>query len=121
MNLATARAAIATALSALSGVEVRTRPWKGAGKAGDGWVTITRIEPADFKASYATFAVVVILSADEVKAETALEDQATGLIDALTGSNLDPTDVVLEPTVMTVGQSASPLYAAVLTITLEVT
>ncbi len=120
-TLGVARAAIATALSTVSGVDVRARPWKGVGKAGDGWVTITRLVPADFSSCYAIFAAVVILSSDEVKAEAALEDQATALIDAVTASDLDPTDVELEPSVLTVGQASSPLYAAVLTITLEVT
>ena len=119
MNLSAARQALADALSVVSGVDVRPRPFKAAPKAGDGWVVVQRLAPSTFSACSATLAAVVVLSADETKAEELLDAQAVGLVDAVT-SSLNPADVSLEPQAVVVGQTAAPLYAAVLTLTLEV-
>jgi hypothetical protein len=120
-TLAEAREAVATALSTVVGVDVRARPWRSAGKPGDGWVNVTRVVPAGFVGAYATLSAVVILSADDVDAEASLDVLATTLMNAVTGSDLNPADVVLEPATVPVGQSATPLYVLVLTLTLEVT
>lgn len=119
MTLTTARAAIATALSTVSGLDVRARPIKTP-KAGDGWVTITRIVPADFSACLATFTAVVVLGADSAKAEELFESYGVDVIDAVTSSTLNPTDVALEPQALVVGDQASPMYVLALTLSLLV-
>lgn len=119
-TLTQARQALADALSAVPSVTVRPRPGKAVPKPGDGWVTVSRIEPADFLACTATLAAVVVLSADEVKAEDALNDMGVALIDAVTSSSLNTADVQLDPQAIVVGQTASPLYAAVITVSVLV-
>jgi hypothetical protein len=120
-TLSAARTAAAAALDALAGFTVRARPLKAAQKAGDGWIVLGRLVPADFSSSYATLQAVIVLSPDAAKAEQVLEDNATALVNAITSSDLDPTDVSLEPEALIVGETSSPLYAAVLTFTVEVT
>lgn len=120
MSLSTARQALADALSDVEGVTVRPRPSKAAPKPGDGWVTVQRLAPADFTACTATLAAVVVLSADEAKAEESLETLGVALIDAVTDSTLNTADVFLEPQAVVVGQTATPLYAAVITVSVLV-
>lgn len=121
MTLTEARQAVATALSTVAGWNVRPRPLRAAPKAGDGWVVLNRLEPADFTRSTATMTAVLILGADEAKAELRLEQDATALINAITGADdLAPADVALEAISLAVGDTAAPLYGAALTLTLEV-
>jgi hypothetical protein len=120
MSLARVRQALADALIDGAGVSVRARPSKAVPKPGDGWVVVQRLTPADFTSCLATLAVVVVLSADEAKAEESLDTLGVALIDAVTSSTLNTADVSLEPQAVIVGQTASPLYAAVLTVSVLV-
>jgi hypothetical protein len=118
-SLGTARAAVATALSTVSGFTVAARPSRSAPRAGDGWVTVTRIAPSTFTQSAVTMTAVIILGQDETLAETSLETSATALIDALTDS-LNVTDVFMEPQQIILDTNGSPLYVLALTFTMEV-
>lgn len=118
MSLAEARAAVAAALSTVSGLTVRTRP-VATPKVGDGWVVVTRLAPAAFTACAATFTAVVILGADEAAAEGLLETYGVACIDAVT-SRLQAADVSLEAQVLLAGTTSTPLYAIAVTLTLEV-
>jgi hypothetical protein len=120
--LAAAREAVAAALSAVSGYNVRARPFRGHYRAGDGWVTVGRVAPADYTTSAVTLVVVLVLGADELAAESRLEDDAVALVDAVTRGDLDlqTADVALEPASFVVGAPPAPLYGATLTLTTEV-
>jgi hypothetical protein len=118
MDLAATRSAIATALSAVDGYAVSPRPTKSAPRPGDGWVSVSRVAPADFTRCSVTFVVVIVLGPDEVSAEGRLETSAVPLVDAVAA--LLCKDVVLEPSVLMTGTANTPLFAATLTLTMEV-
>jgi hypothetical protein len=120
VNLSSARQGLAAALSTVTGVTVRARPSKAAPKAGDGWVAVQRLAPADFSSCMVTLAAVVVLASDQVKAEETLDTIGVALIDAVTESSIYPADVFLEPETLAVGQTAAPLYAAVVTASMLV-
>jgi hypothetical protein len=121
-TLAEAREDIATALSTIEGYDVRARPFTSAPKPGDGWVTVQRVTPSDFTHSMATLAVVIVLSPDQAQAETALDEDATDLVNTLTIDTacLNPADVSLEAMALVVGNDAAPLYCVTLTLSVEV-
>jgi hypothetical protein len=117
-TLGQTRSDIAAALSTVSGVSVRTRPVTTP-KAGDGWVVVTRLRPSRFAGCAATFTALVVLGADELQAETLLEQYAVPLLDAAT-ETIPCGDVSLEAQTVVVGATAAPLYALALTMTIEV-
>ncbi len=121
MNLADTRTEVATVVSSVNGYTVRSRPFSGAPKAGDGWVILTRLEPSDFRCSTVSLTVVLILGPDEVKAEERLENDAIAWIDALTrAENLNVADVVVEAASVLTGTNNTPLYGATIGLTTEV-
>ena len=117
-DLATTRQAIAAALNAVEGLNVSARP-RTMGRGLDGWVTVGRIEPADFTRSLVTFTAVVLLAPDELAAEQLLEQYAVDAVNAIT-STLNAADVAAEPAALVVGQASTPMYALTITLTLEV-
>jgi hypothetical protein len=119
-TLTTTRDLISEVLSEIDGLTVRPRMPPKAPKPGDGWVTISRMSPADFTASKVTFVTVIVLGADSVSADALLEEWSIDIIDAVTKtSSLYTTDVELEPiTLVTEGGGAT--YALTLTMTTEV-
>jgi hypothetical protein len=119
MTLAEAREALAAVLSTVEGVDVRARPI-GSPVAGDGWVVVQWLVPADFTSCSVTLAAVVVLGADQARADEFLEELAVPLVDAVTSSSLCPADVSLEPRTVVAGQAATPLFVAVITLILEV-
>ena len=121
MDLASARTALAAALSTVSGVTVTARPGRVTSNARDGWVTLSKLAPsAFFDRQSATLSAVVVLGADEVMAEELLDTLAPALLDAAVTSVLAPADVFLNPQMLVTGTTSAPLYALVLTLTIEV-
>lgn len=118
--LAAARTTYAAALSAVTGYDVRPRPFRAAPKAGDGWVVVSRIAPVDYVSSSVTLTAVIVLGADELAAEDRLEEDGVALVDAASLSDLPAADVALEPATLLVGVNSSPLFGVTLAITVEV-
>jgi hypothetical protein len=117
MTVTSARQDVAQTLSGVTNFEVRTRPVLSP-RAYDGWVVLSSIRPSDFRNCYATFTVLLILGSDETKAEQIFDENGTRLIDA--AASLNATDITLESQALVVGNTATPLYALALTMTLEV-
>lgn len=121
MDLAAARTALAAALSVVPGATVSARPGRLAPVAGDGWVTLSRLAPGQFFDRHAaTLSAVVTLGPDEVKAEELLDTLAPALLSAALASTLAPADVSLNPQLLVIGTTSAPLFALVLTLTIEV-
>lgn len=119
MTLTEARTALAAVLSTVDGLAVRARPIPTP-RAGDGWVVVTRLVPADFTSCAATLTAVVILGPDVARAEELLEMYGVAAVDAVTSSDLHAADVSLEAQALIAGSPATPLYAFVLSVTLPV-
>lgn len=121
-GIGAAREAVAAALSQLDGLSVRARPFKGPAKPGDGWVTIGRVEPAEWLTTNAvTLVAAIVFGHDELRAEERLEDSAAELVAAVSElDDLATSGVMLEPVTLVVGQDGRPLYGAALTLTVEV-
>lgn len=120
MNLTQARQAVADALSAIDGLNFRPHPTVAQPRTGDGWVVVTRLEPADFAATTATLTAVVILGADEAKAEQLVDDLGVPMLAAVTKApDLNPADASLVQQALVAGPTGT-LYALALTLTLEV-
>ena len=120
MTLTEARQGLADVLSTVEGLDVRARPTVLTPRAGDGWVVVTRLVPADFTSCAATLTAVVILGPEVARAEELLEMYGVAAVDAMTGSDLHATDVSLEAQALVAGTLATPLYAFALTVTLPV-
>lgn len=118
MSLATVRQSIADSLNTVSGLNVSARP-QVTTKGMDGWVIVARIAPSTFAQSLTTFTAIVLLSADELIAENLVEQLAIPCVNAVT-STLNAADVVAEPVVVAVGQTATPMYALSITLSMEV-
>lgn len=113
------RQAIADALSLVPGLSVRTRAVK-APKQNDGWVIVRRVEPATYTACDVTFSAVVILGPDDAAAQDRLDALSVPLVNAVTTGDLHTAAVSIEPLQLLVGDvTPAPLYALVLTLTLE--
>lgn len=121
-TLAETREDIALALNSVPGLNIRPRTFKNQ-KANDGWIIVNRLETgATFATQTATFTAVILLSADEYKAESRMEELAVPLIEAVTKTDLfRASDVALEPVVVPVGESpTAPFYALTMNISVEV-
>lgn len=115
------RALLASVLSGVSGLSVRTeRPTQA--RAGDGWVNVGRVAPGlPTTACDCTFTVVVVLGSDERRANEMLATLSVPIINAVTQGALHPSDVGLEPATLPAGDSTpGDVFALILTLTLEV-
>jgi hypothetical protein len=123
-SIAATRTALAAALNTISGLNVRPRPTVKNPKISDGWIIVGRVEPAvqSMNRCSVTFTAVVVLGADEARAETRMEELSVALVNAVTQSpTLAPDDVFLEPVLLPVGDvSPTPLYALTINCNLEV-
>ncbi len=116
------RAAVAAAVSLAAGMTVTTeRPTHPM--QGSGWVNLTRVAPSAFSVTTcdATFAVALVLGADERVAIDLSATLSVPVINAVTAGALHPDGVFIETALLPAGD-ASPgdLYALILTLTLEV-
>lgn len=119
-SLVATRDALAAAVNAVdASLRVKTRPVKTA-RADDGWVIVGKVTPSTYVACDVTFVVLVLLGADEARAEDRFGALVVPLVDALTKGALHPQDVTAEPVTVLVGEPAVPMYALTLTLTLEV-
>lgn len=119
-TLSQLRADVAAAVNAVDpALRVKTREVRQA-KADDGWVIVRSVTPATYAACDATLVVLVILGADQQRADERFDALAVALVDALTKGVLHPQDVTAEPVTVLVGDPAVPMYALTLTLTLEV-
>jgi hypothetical protein len=117
-TLALAREEVAAVLSdGVEGLSVRPRGRVKTPKLGDGWVTVSRLTPADFTRSAATLTVLVILGPDDDQADELLDLWAVQAIDAVTG--LPVGDVAVEPVSLAI-DGGGVLNAFTLTLTVEV-
>jgi hypothetical protein len=121
-TLTEAREALAQALTAMiEDLSISPRPTTRVPKSGDGWVTVGRVAPSDFRHSLVTLVTVIILGADSVTAEELLELWAVDLIDVATFGveGLPVADVSLEPITLAI-ETGAVMYATTLTLTTEV-
>jgi hypothetical protein len=118
-TLTQAREALALALTAVDGLNVRPRPGVKYPRPGDGWVTVGQMEPADYTRTTVTLVAVIILGADETSAEEHMETWAVNVIDTATTADFPVSDVVLEPISLVI-ESGTALNAMTLTLTTEV-
>jgi len=119
-TLTEAREAVADALTALEGLNVRARGPVKLPRTGDGWVTVGRLTPASYTACSVTVVAVIILGADTAAAEELLDLWAVDIIDAVTtAEDLPVSDVALEPITLVV-ESGATLHALTVTLTTEV-
>lgn len=120
MTLTEAREALADALSEIDGLTVRARGTARAPRSGDGWVTVGRMEPSDFRRSVVTLTAVIVLGIDNSSSEELLETYAVDVIDTVTVIDDFPVaNVFLEPTLLQVDQTGT-LNAFTITLTTEV-
>lgn len=120
MNLADARDTFADALNTAPDVNVRARGPLVSPKAGDGWVTLGRIEPSDYVRSRVVLTALVSLGQSAPMAEELLDTWAVALLDAATtaeefpvmGAAVEPLQLVLD--------SGATMYALTVQITTEV-
>ena len=83
-SLVATRDALAAAVNAVdASLRVKTRPVKTA-RADDGWVIVGKVTPSTYAACDATFVVLVLLGADEARAEDRFGALVVPLVDALT-------------------------------------
>lgn len=120
-SLAQTRTDVATVLSGVGGMTVRTRPVAGP-KALDGWVNVGRITPGQtYTTKSVTFVAVLVLGSDERTAEGLIETLSGPVLDAVTTGPLHPDSVVIEPGLIPAGDVApAQLYVLTLSLTLEV-
>lgn len=113
------RAALAAALSGVSGLRVRdARP--AVPRAGDGWVSVQRVSPgATVRTCDCTFVAVLLLGADERSAADQAAILAVPIIDAVTTGPLHPDGVAVETATITSGDGGD-LYSLIVTLTVEV-
>lgn len=122
MNVADTRAALASVLNTVAGLNIRTRTVRNP-KVGDGWIVINRMEVGMSNTAYdIQFTAVVVLGADEAKAESLMEDLMVPLMQAVTQDLvLRPDEISVEPVALPIGDvNPTPLYALTLTLNLEV-
>lgn len=115
------RALLASVLSGVSGLTVRTeRPVQA--RAGDGWVNVGRVAPGLSTVTCdCTFVAVLVLGSDERRASELIASLSVPIVDAVTQGALHPDAVTLEPATIPAGDSSpGDVYALILTLTLEV-
>lgn len=121
MRLIDLRQMIADALNTVEDLNIRPRGAVKVPKQGDGWVTISRVEPADYTRCLVAFDVLIVLSGDPTMAEELVDTWSAQIIDAVTTyPQLYPGTVALVPLTLVVDQTAATLYALSLTLTHEV-
>jgi hypothetical protein len=120
-TLAEAKAALADALSAVEGYDVRTAPFAGAGTPGDGWVVSRHLEVADLRSATVTLTAVILFSGDLALAEQKLTADGVALLDAASHAG-DVADVALDAAEIMIGTvNPAPWYGVTITLTTEVT
>lgn len=120
MSLATARQALADAVSALPGVTCTPRPVANNLRPGDAWVNVVRLEPGQFLGSQnATLSAFVVLSPDQWLADSKVDDLAGPLLAC--AQPLYGFAASVEPQIVVAGEAVpGNLYTLALTVTLEV-
>ena len=99
-TLTQARQALADALSALPGVNVRLREVKNP-RSGVGWTVPGQIAPDGYRDNYAQIGAIVLLSQDAVKADAQFDTLAVAILNATKnvdggfGVRLDPASIVV--------------------------
>ena len=63
---------------------------------------------------------VILLSADYVKADELFDNLATAAMNAATKNGLGTADVRVEPGIVPVGDTQSPMYALIVNASMEV-
>lgn len=120
MSIASVRADIAAALSAIGGVNVRAYPVASIGY-GDGWVSIASVTTGEFLGSDdVAFEVHIGLGVDQAAAEQRFEALAPLVIHALAEGNMIARDVRVSPVALIVGTSSTPVPALTAAFTMEV-
>lgn len=113
--------AVAAALSTVSGVSVQAVGPSSSPRPGDGWVVIGPMTPEGYGESFmVTLQARVVMHHEIAQAETTYRQQATKLLQAIAAADLGSTDVSIEPAAFLVGEIASPLYCAEITVSMEV-
>lgn len=121
VNLTQAAEALAVALSTVSDVAVQAAGPVFSPRPGDGWVTIGRMSPEGYGDGYlVVLQARVVMHHELAQAEVIYRQKATQLLQAVLDADLGSTDVSIEPAAFLVGEIASPLYCAEVTISLEV-
>lgn len=111
------RADVAAAVNAADAtLRVRVRSVKTP-RPLDGWVIVGRVFPGPYRTE-CVYTVLVLLAAEQDKADERFSALAVPLVDALTKGVLHPSDVAAEPVTVLVGDA--PMFALALTLTLEV-
>lgn len=119
-TLAETRTAIAAAVNAVDGLNVKAYAVTNNVRPGDGWVTSPVLGVAGFEAAAAEWDVVVVLGTDPTKAEQRFDELAVAVLDA--AAALDAADVRVAPQLLPAGDvTPANLYTLVLTLTTEVT
>jgi hypothetical protein len=120
VNITETREALADALSAVEGLNVRARKAVKTPRIGDGWVTLGTLRPSTFTGCSATFVAVVTLGADADAADELLETIGIDIVDAVTTTDgLNVADVVLDPITL-VTEGGGVVNALTVTLTAEV-
>jgi len=123
-DLTQTRTDLAAAVQAVDPATLRIRPSSTVKhpRPNDGWVIVERIAVGQTYLRFnVTFTVVILLTADEVKAEQRFATLATQLVTAVTAGALHASEVAAEPVIVLVGETTpAPMYAIALTLTLEV-
>jgi hypothetical protein len=117
-TLTLAREEVADVLNAgVEGLRIRPRKQVKTPRQGDGWVTVQRLAPLDFRRSSAVLVVLVTLGPDADMAEELFELWAVAAIDVVT--DLPVADVSVEPISLGV-DGGGIVNAFTLTLTVEV-
>jgi hypothetical protein len=119
-TLILAREALAAALNAaVDGLDIRGRGPVRTPKQGDGWVSVSRVEPDDYTRCAATLTALIVLGADEALAEQLLDVWTVPLLDAATKADFPAGDVSAQPITLPV-DGGGAVFALTLTLTTEV-
>lgn len=124
MTILSARGLIAAAVNSVdASFKVKDRQPKSSlsPRTGDGWVFVESVEPEGYRTSAVRFGVVVIVGSDVSNAESALDDHAISVLDALCSMpDLPVANVSVEPTSVPVADTGAAMYALIAKLTVEV-
>lgn len=118
-TLSQMRSSLAVALSTIDGLNVRSKPFANAPRAGDGWVVAQRLAPSAFSMKKATLSVFIFLGGDAALAEDKFDTLAPAVMETL-DSGFNAADVSIAALDVVVDTAGASIPALQLTLTVEV-
>lgn len=121
-TLTQARTALAAALSTVAGVTVHSRGAVPDPRHGDGWVTVGPATDGQmWRSADVKLSAIVVVGPDEATAEQAIDDLTIPLLLASDLDDVPTSDRTVQPQLVTVGTNAAPLYALIVSVSVQIT